>query len=149
MTITLSFNFPNNHPCGRDCLPGVQFQVDAGWFKLDPPFSIAGDIAYTSEVFAPGRGYGWVIGLWQGTNARLTVTVPRGSATTMEQVGLATFPAVATIILPTTTMCDCNDGTQAACSDGSRYSNGLLGNWTRPNEIYQRAGAFNNCPSLR
>lgn len=88
VTITLSFNFPTNHPCGRDCLPGVQFQVDAGWFKLDPPFVIAGNVASVSEVFVSGRGYGWVIGLWQGTNARLTVSIPRHATATLADVGL-------------------------------------------------------------
>lgn len=149
VTITLSFNFPTNHPCGRDCLPGVQFQVDAGWFKLDPPFTFDGNVASVSEVFVSGRGYGWVIGLWQGTNARLTVTVPRGSATTLEQVGLSAFPAVAQRVPPVIAMCDCPDGSQASCSDGARYSNGLLGNWTQSNEFYQRAGAFNNCQAQR
>lgn len=149
VTIKLSFNFPTNHACSVDCLPGVQFQVDAGWFKLDPPFLIAGNVASVTEVFEPGRGYGWVIGLWQGTNTRLTVTVPRGSAATLEEVGLSTTPAVAELVLPVIAMCDCTDGTQAACSDGSRYSNGLLGQWTRSNELYQRVGAFNNCPLQR
>ncbi|MFL6629945.1 MAG: hypothetical protein ACJ8G1_26160 [Vitreoscilla sp.] len=145
VTIKLSFNFPTSHACGRACLPGVQFQVDAGWFKIDPPFVFDGNVASVSQVFAPGRGYGWVIGLWQGTNARLTVTVPRGATTTLEQVGLSTSPATAQLIAPITSMCDCQDGTQATCSDGSRYSNGLLGSWTQSNEFYQRAGAFNNC----
>lgn len=149
VTIKLSFNFPTNHPCRVDCLPGVQFQVDAGWFKLDPPFVIDGNVASVSEVFTPGRGYGWVIGLWQGTNTRLTVTVPSGSATTLEQVGLATSPAAAQLVLPVIALCDCGDGTQATCSDGSRYSNGLLGQWTRTNEFYERAGAFSNCQSQR
>jgi hypothetical protein len=149
VTIKLSFNFPTSHPCGRDCLPGVQFQVDAGWFKIDPPFTFEGNVASVSQVFAPGRGYGWVIGLWQGTNARLTVTVPRGAATTLEQVGLSTSPATAQLIAPITAMCECSDGTQATCSDGTRYSNGLLGSWTQSNEFYQRAGAFNNCQPQR
>lgn len=149
VTITLSFNFPTNHPCTNNCLPGVQFQVDAGWFKIDPPFQINGNVASVSETFVPGRGYGWVIGLWQATNTRLTVSVPLGSTATLEEVGLPADPALAQLVLPETTLCDCSDGTQALCSDGSRYSNGLLGYWTRPNEIYERAGAFNSCAPQR
>jgi hypothetical protein len=149
VTITLSFNFPTNHPCADDCLPGVQFQVDAGWFKLDPPFQINGNIASVSETFVPGRGYGWVIGLWQATNTRLTVSVPLGSTATLDEVGLSASPAVAQPIPATTSLCDCSDGTQALCSDGSRYSNGLLGRWTRTNEFYERSGAFNSCAAQR
>jgi hypothetical protein len=149
VTITLSFTFPTNHPCGRACLPGVQFQVDAGWFKLDPPFVINGNIASVTEVFVPGRGYGWVIGLWRATNPRLKVTVPRGSTATLEQVGLAALPNMAQLIPAVTTMCDCPDGTQATCSDGTRYSNGKLGPWTQSNEFYQRLEAFNNCQAQR
>ena len=149
VTITLSFNFPASHPCGNACLPGVQFQVDAGWFKLDPPFVINGNVASVSEEFAPGRGYGWVIGLWEGTNTRLTVSVPKGSKATLDELGLPAFPAVAKEVPATTGMCDCPDGTQASCSAGSRYSNGLLGFWRQDNEFYLRAGAFNNCPVQR
>jgi len=149
VTITLSFTFPSSHPCARDCLPGVQFQVDAGWFKLDPPFVFNGNVASVSEVFVPGRGYGWVIGLWQSFNPRLTVSVPRGATVTLEDLGLPTNPALAQLILPITSLCECPDGSQATCSDGSRYSNGLLGNWTQSNEFYQRSGAFNNCAAQR
>jgi len=149
VTITLSFDFPTGHPCDRACLPGVQFQVDAGWFKLDPPFVINGNVASATEVFTSGRGYGWVIGLWQGTNPRLKVSVPRGSTATLEQVGLSPFPNVAQVVPAMLAMCDCQDGTQATCSDGTRYSNGQLGRWTQSNEFYQRLGAFNNCPVQR
>lgn len=143
--ITLSFIFPTNHPCRRDCLPGVQFQVDAGWFKLDPPFVIDGNMASASEVFTPGRGYGWVIGLWQGTNPRLTVSIPHNARATLAEVGLPRDPSIASLIPAVVSSCSCSDGTIANCSDGTRYSNGLLGNWTQSNEFYQRAGAFSDC----
>ncbi len=65
VTITLSFDFPTNHPCNKACLPGVQFQVDAGWFKVDPPYTIVGNKVSLTQTFSPGRGYGWIIGLWQ------------------------------------------------------------------------------------
>lgn len=145
VTITLSFNFPTDHPCGRDCLPGVQFQVDAGWFKLDPPFVVTGNVASVSEVFVSGRGYGWVIGLWQGTNARLTVSIPRHATATLADVGLPRDPSVASPVPRIVGTCSCPDGSSALCSDGGRYTNGLLGNWTQSNEFYQRAGAFNDC----
>jgi hypothetical protein len=149
VTITLSFNVPTGHSCNKNCLPGVQFQVDAGWFKLDPPFVIDGNTASVSAEFAPGRGYGWVIGLWQSTNPRLKVTIPVGATATMEELGLPTFPAIAQEIAAVAGVCDCWDGSRAPCSDGSRFSNGLLGSWRQSNEFYIRAGAFNSCPLER
>jgi hypothetical protein len=146
VTITLSFNIPTTHACNRDCLPGVQFQVDRGWYKLDPPTLIQGNTASITEKFSPGRGYGWVIALWQSSNARLTVTVPKGSTATLREVGLPIFPAIATELPAVIRSCTCADGTSAACSEGTRFSNGLLGSWTQNFDTYERAGAFNDCP---
>ena len=149
VTITLSFNFPSGHTCGKDCLPGVQFQVDAGWYKIDPPYKIAGDSVSLSQSFNPGRGYGWIIGLWQSTNPKLTVTIPEGTTATLEEVGLSPFPAIATEIAAVTKICECWDASTAACSDGSRFTNGLLGSWSQGLTNYLRAGAFNSCPPER
>lgn len=145
VTITLSFTLPTNHPCHRDCLPGVEFEVDAGWFKVDPPFVVSGDTVSLTQTFAPGRGFGWVIALWQSTNPRLKVTVPTGSNTTLEAVGLPSLPQQANEIPAVNGVCACADGSTATCSDGSRFSNGLLGAWTQNFQNYMRAGAFNNC----
>ena len=145
VTVTLSFTVPTTS-CGNDCLPGIQFQVDAGWFKLDPPLVVKGNVASVTEQFAPGRGYGWVIGLWQATHPRLTVTIPQGANTTLEALGLPHDPSVANAIPATASTCTCWDGTTAACSDGGRFSNGLLGSWTHFNDFYIRADAFNSCP---
>ena len=149
VTITLSFNFPTNHPCNHDCLPGVEFEVDAGWFKVDPPYVIDGNAVSVVQTFAPGRGFGWVIGLWESTNPRLKVTVPPGSTATLPEVGLSRFPAVASEIPAAAGTCDCWDGTTAACSYGRHFSNGLLGPWSQGNGNYTRVGAFNNCPAQR
>jgi hypothetical protein len=149
VTITLSFDFPTNHPCGNACLPGVQFQVDAGWFKIDPPYTIVGNKVSLTQTFAPGRGYGWVIGLWQSTNPRLTVTIPKDAAATLQQVGISSRPSDANEISAAIGTCNCNDGTTAACSDGSHFSNGLLGSWSQSFSNYSRAGAFNTCPTER
>jgi hypothetical protein len=149
VTITLSFNFPADRPCNKDCLPGVQFQVDAGWFKLDPPYVLKGDVVSVAQTFDPGRGYGWVIGLWLSTNPKLTVTIPPGSTATLQEVGLPMFPAIATEIAATQTQCACWDGTSATCSEGTRFSNGLLGAWYQNWDNYQRAAAFNSCPPER
>jgi hypothetical protein len=149
VTITLSFSLPTTHPCHRDCLPGVEFEVDAGWFKVDPPYVISGDTVSVTQTFAPGRGFGWVIALWQSTNPRLKVTVPQGSTATLTEVGMARFPAVAAEIAASVGMCDCPDGTSSACSSGTRYSNGLLGPWSQHMGNYARAGAFNSCPVQR
>lgn len=149
VTITLSFDFPTNHPCNKDCLPGVQFQVDAGWFKVDPPYTIVGNKVSLTQTFAPGRGYGWIIGLWQSSNPWLTVTVPKGSTTTLSEVGLSQFPGVDAEIPAVIGVCECGDGTTAACSAGSHFSNGLLGPWSQSAGVYTRAGAFNSCPAQR
>ena len=149
VTITLSFNYPTDHVCKKDCLPGVQFQVDAGWFKIDPPFEFNGNTVSVTQTFAPARGFGWLIGLWQSTNPRLTVSVPLGAKTTLQDVGMSPFPAVADEVAAVPASCTCWDATTAACSDGSRFSNGLLGPWYQNLTNYIRAGAFNNCPPAR
>ena len=149
VTIKLSFTFPTNHACFKDCLPGAEFEVDAGWFKIDPPYVIDGNSVSLSQVIAPGRGYGWVIGLWQSTNPRLTVTIPAGAKATLQDVGLSPLPAIANEIAAVTSVCECWDGSTATCSDGTHFSNGLLGSWDQEFEIYHRAGAFNNCPPER
>ncbi len=149
VTIKLTFNFPTDRYCERNCLPGVQFQTGPGWRILGPLYTKVGDTAWVSETFAPGIGYGWVIGLYDSWNARLTVTVPKGSATTLREVGLSPLPGVATEIPAIVGTCYCWDGTYAACSDGSRFSNGLLGPFSLTWDNYARAGAFNACPAER
>ena len=149
VTIKLSFTIPTSHPCASDCLPAAEFVVDAGWFKLDPPYAIAGNLASVTQVIAPGRGYGWVIALWQSSNPRLTVTIPAGARATLQDVGLSPLPAIANEIAATTSVCPCWDGSTATCSDGSRFSNGLLGWWDQVFRNYHRAGTFNNCPPER
>jgi hypothetical protein len=149
VTVKLSFNYPTTHACNKDCLPAVQFQVDAGWFKIDPPWVFNGNTVTVTQTFNPGRGFGWVIALWQSTNPRLTVTVPKGSTATLKEVGLPIFPAMATEIAAISGSCDCWDGSVATCSDGDHFSNGLLGPWFQNLTNYKRAGAFNNCPPER
>jgi hypothetical protein len=149
VTITLSFNYPTDRACRKDCLPGVQFQVDAGWFKIDPPYAFDGDAVSVSQTFAPGKGFGWLIALWQATNPRLTVNIPAGARATLQDVGMSPYPAVVDEIAAIPANCECRDGTTAACSDGSRFSNGLLGPWYQNLTNYVRAGAFNSCPPER
>ena len=149
VTIKLTFNFPTDRTCERNCLAGVQFQTGKGWRILGPLYTKVGETAWVSETFAPGIGYGWVIGLYDSWNPRLTVTVPKGSATTLEEVGLSPFPAIATEIPAVGAMCDCWDGTVAACSLGSHFSNGLLGPFSLNWDNYARAGAFSGCPAER
>lgn len=149
VTIKLSFDVPTDHPCKNNCLPGAQFQVDPGWFKIDPPYVVVGNTVSVSQTFNPGRGYGWVIALWQSTNPRLTVTIPAGAKATLQDVGLSPFPAVANEIPAVQGVCDCWDGTSGPCSEGSHFSNGLLGPWFQNLTNYRRAGAFNICPPQR
>ena len=149
VTIKLTFNWPVGRPCGKDCLPGVQFQTGVGWRTIGPLFTVAGDKAWVTGTFAPGQGYGWVIGLWDSWNTQLTVTVPKGSGATLDEVGLSPSMADATEIAAVMKTCDCWDGETLPCSDGSHFSNGLLGPWFVRWDNYIRAGAFNDCPPER
>ncbi|WP_297353754.1 hypothetical protein [Paraburkholderia sp.] len=149
VTITLSFTIPTTHACGNYCLPGVQFEVDAHWINVRPPIVVKGNTASASYQVRPGQGYGWAIGLWQAYNTRLTVTLPVGVKARIEEVGLPPQPWIAQEIPAVTGVCDCWDGTSAACSLGNRYSNGLMGPWYRETDFYLRAGAFNSCPPER
>jgi hypothetical protein len=145
VTITLTFDIPTDHACRNDCLPGMQFQVDAGWYKVDPPYAVKGNTVSLTATFQAGQGYGWLIGLWQASNTRLTVSVPKGSTATLADVGLPAAPGVANEIPAVVGTCDCPGGTSAACSSGSHFSNGLLGPWYQQLDMYQRSGAFNAC----
>jgi hypothetical protein len=149
VTITLSFTIPTTHTCGNGCLPGAKFVVDAGWFDVQPPLVVKGNTATASFQVRPGQAYGWIIGLWQASNARLIVTLPAGAKATLDQVGLPSQPSIAQEVPAVTTVCDCPDGSTAACSPGNRYSNGLMGPWLHQNDFYIRANAFNMCPSER
>ena len=149
VTIKLTFNHPTGRPCTKDCLPGMQFQTGPGWRTIWPPFTVVGDKAWVTVTFAPGQGYGWVIGLWQSWNTQLTVTVPEGSVTSLREVGLPPSPAEATEIAAVVGTCDCSDGEILPCSDGTRFSNGLMGPWFVVWDTYFRAGAFSDCPALQ
>jgi len=149
VTIKLSFDYPTQYFCGNDCLPGVEFVVGPGWSKRDPPYVFAGNQVSVSYTVAPGQGYGWVIALWRASNPRLTVTIPTSTRASLEDLGLAATPSTASEIAAVTKLCDCGDGTSAACSEGSHFSNGLMGPWTQVFRTYLRAGAFNSCPSQR
>ena len=149
VTITLSFTIPTSHACGSGCLPRVQFEVDANWINVRPPLVVAGSTASISYQVRPGQGYGWAIGLWQSSNARLNVKLPPGATATLDQVGLPLQPSVAQEIPAVTTMCTCWDGSSASCSVGNRYSNGLMGPWYVSTDFYIRADAFNTCPPER
>ncbi len=145
VTITLSFNIPTTHSCGNDCLPGVQFQVGPAWHKLDPPYVVKLNTVSLTATFQPGQGYGWLIGLWESSNTRLTVSVPRGATATLGDVGLAAAPSIASELPRVVGTCECPDRSRAACSDGTHFSNGLLGTWYQSTGLYQRQGAFNDC----
>ncbi len=145
VTITLSFDIPTTHPCGKDCLPGVQFQVGLAWHKLDPPYVVKLDKVSLTSTFQPGEGYGWMIGLWESRNARLTVSVPKGATATLDDVGLAAAPSVASELPRVVGTCECPDRSRAACSDGTHFSNGLLGPWYQSTGLYLRRDAFSDC----
>ena len=145
VAITLSFDYPQRDTCNHDCLPGVEFEIGPGWYKVDPPYVKTGSRVSLTAHIGPGEGYGWIIARWESSNPRLTVTVPNGSTATLADVGLGAVMSVATEIPRTIGLCDCGDATSATCSEGSRFSNGLLGAWNQRDGGYARAGAFTEC----
>ena len=145
VTITFTFYLATDPPCRVSCIPSVQFQTDAGWHKSNPPLVVDGRRLMLSSTFLPGQGYGWVLALRQPGNPRLTVSVPKGSTATLQSVGLAPLPAIATEIPLVTSTCFCSTGITASCSEGSHFSNGLLGPWSQGDDMYRRAGAY-GCP---
>ena len=145
VTITLSFTFPVTGSCNHDCLPGVEFRVGTSWIHVDPAYVINGDTVSLTHEFESGQGFGWVIGLWSSTNPRLTVTIPKGSTATLADVGMPALPNLANVMPASTHLCICGDQTTATCSDGTYFSNGLLGAWSQQTGNYERAQAFTDC----
>ncbi len=145
VSITLSFDVPAQASCARDCLPGVEFEIGPGWYKVDPPYVRIGASVSLTATIEPAEGYAWVIALWQASKPRLSVSVPKGSGVTLADVGLVPTLAIANEVPLVVGTCYCNDGTMAYCSDGSRFSNGLLGSWDQTGGGYSRAGAFTSC----
>jgi hypothetical protein len=145
VTIALKFTFRTDRPCRKDCLPAVEFREGPGWSKLDPPWVFDGDTVSVSATIRPGQGYAWIIALWQASNPRLTVSIPKGASATMADLGLTDFPSISSEVAAVPTVCACWDGSTAACSHGSRTSNGLLGPWYQNPGTYWRQGAFTEC----
>jgi len=149
LTVTLSFDIPTTHTCGQGCMPGLKFIVGLGWDTVFPPLKVEGGLVTATLQVNPGQAYGWVVGLWQATNPRLTLSVPTGAAATLALVGQSADPAIAQEIPAVLGMCDCWDLTPRPCSAGSRFSNGLMGYWYQSTGYYVRAGSFNECPPNR
>jgi hypothetical protein len=149
VTITLTFTIPTTHACGSGCLPGVKFLRGTSWSSVFPAMTVSGGTATIGLQIAAGDSYGWVIGLWQATNPRITVTIPAGASATMEQLGLSVDMGTADEIAAVDTTCECWDSFIYACSAGTHFSNGLLGVWYQSTQNYLRAGAYSNCPVPR
>jgi hypothetical protein len=149
VTITLTFDYPTTHSCGQGCLAGVKFLAGTNWHSVFPPTAVSNGHMTLSLTVGAGDSYGWVIGLWQATNPWLTVTVPTGTVTTLERVGLSASPALADEVAAIVLICDCPDTTQRACSKGTHFSNGLVGVYYQSMGNYVRAGAFSDCPAQR
>ncbi len=147
VTLRLTFDIPTNKICQNDCLPGIVFFIGPNWSTRFPPAMVNGGTVSMEQRVHAGESYGWAIGLWESTNPRLTVTVEPGVTTTLDEIGLPQFPAIADEIPAVTIQCTCYDSSTAACSLGSRFSNGLMGAWYRTNggDYYARAGAFTMC----
>jgi hypothetical protein len=118
--------------CGRDCLPGIEFYKGSTHiYKIDPELKITGNKVSASLDILNGESYSWVIGLWASHDPRLAVTDTQGNSVPPEVVGLSARPDLAYRVLGSTIHCLCDNGTQALCSFGDHFSNGLLGVWSK------------------
>jgi hypothetical protein len=144
LLVSLSFTIPNP-PCGKDCLPGVEFYFDQGFHKVDPQLSISGNTATAVMQVNNGGRYSWVIGLWLARDPVVAVTTLDGIPVPPEIAGLSPRPDVSTSIPGIITTCQCQDALTALCSAGDHYSNGLTGQWSRNVGVY-RFNAWSNCP---
>jgi len=145
-TIRLMFTFtiPAGN-CGDDCLPAVEFYKGSNQVvKIDPPLVIKGNEATTALDVYGGESYSWVIGLWQSRDPKISVADEYGNATSLSNAGLSSRPDIANLILGIPTTCLCSDGSEALCNRGDRYSNGLLGEWSK-NIGVLRTNSWSNC----
>jgi hypothetical protein len=143
LVITLSFTVPEG-PCGRGCLPGVEFYFDQDVRKRDPKISVIGNRASASVPVNSGDSYGFIIGLWQASDPAIAVTTPDGAPVSPDLVGLSMHPDVSTLVAGAPTICQCNDGSVAECFLGDHYSNGLTGLWGQLTGLY-RFNAWTHC----
>lgn len=144
--INLRFTFktpPNAQGCGYGCLPRLEFRVGPSWAVRYVPFDVSGGAAVADYAIPAGQYFAWVIGLEQTSNPRLTVTSP--DKVTLAQVGLPERMDVASPVPSTTTTCMCWDSSVAQCNYGTRYSNGLMGNWT-DDWTYFSVDGWSSCP---
>jgi len=144
ITVTLSFTILGP-PCGKDCLPGVEFYFDQGVHKVDPPLVISGTIVTATMHLNDGDRYVWVFGLWKAQNPTVSVTSSEGSPLPPDVAGLSPRPDISTLISGVTTLCQCENAMTASCNYGDHYSNGLTGQWSRNVGVY-RFNAWSNCP---
>ena len=145
LTLVFAFNIPTDRPCGRDCIPGVEFKLGATWQSVFPTMEVSGGTATATFLVGSGQSYGWIIGLWEPSDIHLTVTTNGGTRASLGSAGLSLHPEIADPVPPTTYTCNCGDGTVADCSKGTRYSNGLMGPWNRENGGYWVPDAWSNC----
>jgi hypothetical protein len=141
--ITLTFDIPTG-PCEEHCLPGIEFKV-GNWHTFFPNVVAANGLAEATLEVGPSEPYGWVIGLWQASNPRLTVTARSKVQWTLADVGLPMHPDVFTSTPGVSYPCLCQDGTVATCTTGPQYSTGIVGGWSH--DYYQKEGGTSTCPS--
>jgi len=147
LMLVFSFDIPTDHPCGRNCVPDVQFKIGPTWQSIFPSVAVSGGTATTVLSVGTGQAYGWVIRLWQPGDIHLRVTTVDNRQVSLEAAGLSLHPEIADPVPPTTYTCNCWDLTTADCSKGTRYSNGLMGPWNPANGGYWVPDAWSDCPS--
>lgn len=127
ISLQFSFDLPAG-PCGTGCQPGMEFKLGASWNSFFPNIITFGTTAMTSLQVAPGQAYGFVISLWRATNPRIRVQNLGGGSLGLSDVGLTDF-SVATPIAGSYFSCVCGDAGTRTCYSGTRFSNGLMGQW--------------------
>ena len=92
VTITFSFTSRPTTPATATACPACNSRSTPAGSRSTPPCVFNGDTVSYTQTFEPGRGYGWVIGLWQSTNPRLTVSVPGAAKRPWRRSAWRRFP---------------------------------------------------------
>lgn len=143
LTLHFTFTTPPNKTCGPGCLPRLEFRMGPGWVLRYTPFTVANGYAIAEYEIPANYYYAWVIGLQDTINPTLRVITDRHVS--LEQAGLPAHLDVANPIQSKTKTCPCQDGSDAPCNYGTRYSSGLMGHWDN-NGFYYADDGWNDCP---
>ena len=129
IAVTLRFDLPYSAGCAESCLPAVQFKMGDYWGNVYPQLDITATQASATLYIRPNEPYGWIIGRGLTSNTHLIVTADKSSPVTLQDAGLPQHPEIALEMPATPVACTCWDGSDGQCSQGTIFSNGLIGYW--------------------